>query len=63
MESPPVQSTREECQAALAGGLLVAQVAFAVTGHPRASSATFLLLMVVVLAIRRQRHKKKSPMA
>lgn len=51
--------TRKEWEAALAGGLLVAQVAFAVCGHPRASGATFLLLTVLVLVVRYRRKKHR----
>jgi hypothetical protein len=52
-------TTMREWVAALAGGLFVAQVAFLVCGHPRASGATFLLFTALFLVIRYRQRKKK----
>jgi hypothetical protein len=49
----------KEWQAAVAGGLLTAQVGFAVCGHPHASGATFLLSTALYLVVRYQQRKKK----
>jgi hypothetical protein len=55
-----IQVTKKEWQAFLLGGLLVAQIAFAVTGNVRASYFALLLiaLLVMVIGLSRNRERK-----
>lgn len=55
-----MQVTKKEWQAFLLGGLLAAEIAFAVTGHLRASYFVLLLiaLLVIVIGLDRNREKK-----
>jgi hypothetical protein len=55
-----VQVTKREWQAFILGGLLVAQIAFAVTGHVRPSYLVLLLigLLVILIGLDRSREKK-----
>jgi hypothetical protein len=55
-----IQVTKKEWQAFLLGGLLVAEIAFAVTRHLRASYSALLLiaLLVIVIGLDRNREKK-----